>query len=265
MNKTVFALVAVAALSWASFCGAWVEPVFEPVWEEGGGKVWVEKITGMEFVWVPGGDFQMGCGDWDGDCESDEKLHRVVLDGFWMGKTEVTQGQWKIIMGNNPSRFQNGDDYPVEQVSWDDAQEFVRRLNAKNPGKKLGLPTEAQWEFACRSGGKPQKYSGGGDPDKVAWYGNNSGRQTHPVATKAPNGLGLHDMSGNVWEWVQDSYGDYSKHGKNNPIYDAGGGSDRVDRGGGWHASPSYLRCADRGGAGPGYRGAGLGFRLSGT
>ncbi len=157
------------------------------------GKTWTDSVTGMAFVWVPKGCFEMGCGTWTSDCDSDEKpVHEVCLDSFWMGKHEVTQGEWKKIMGNNPSTFKKGDKYPVERVSWNDAQEFIRRLNAKTGGRgKFRLPTEAEWEYACRSGGKPQKYAGGSDPDRVAWYGSNSGGSTHPVGTKAANGLGI--------------------------------------------------------------------------
>jgi formylglycine-generating enzyme required for sulfatase activity len=126
------------------------------------------------------------------------------VDGFWIGKYEVTQIEWQRVMGNNLSDFK-GDRNPVEEVSWNDAQEFIKRLNAKGNGM-FRLPTEAEWEYAARSGGKDEKYAGGDGVERVAWYRSNSRGKTHPVGTKAPNCLGLYDMSGNVWEWCQDWY-----------------------------------------------------------
>ncbi|MDP2279759.1 MAG: SUMF1/EgtB/PvdO family nonheme iron enzyme, partial [Nitrospirota bacterium] len=192
------------------------------------GKI-IDPATGMEIVFVKGGCFQMG--DTFGDGESDEKpVHEVCVDDYYIGKYEVTQGQWKAIMGNNPSHFKDcGDNCPVEQVSWNDVQEFIQKLNEKNnppsppftKGGKGGfrLPTEAEWEYAARSGGKSERYSGGNDIDSVAWYNKNSGGKTHPVGTKQPNGLGIYDMSGNVWEWVNDWYDEfyYKNSPKNNP------------------------------------------------
>jgi len=219
-----------------------------------------EYLIGMEFVWIESGCFMMGSNDGDGD---EKPVHEVCVDGFWMGKFEVTQGQWKKVMGNNPSNFKKGDDYPVEEVSWYDAQEFIRKLNSKGNGK-FRLPTEAEWEYACRSGGKNEKYSGGNDIGRVAWYESNSGGSTHRVGTKDPNGLGIYDMLGNVWEWVKDVYDSnaYSKHSRNNPIY-TGGGSLRVLRGGSWYNVPRSARCASRGGGiYPIYRDYLFGFRL---
>ncbi|SLM27490.1 conserved exported hypothetical protein [Desulfamplus magnetovallimortis] len=224
------------------------------------GDIWKEPVTGMEFVWVPGGCYMMG----SNSGESDEKpVHEVCLDGFWMGKYEVTQGQWQKIMGNNPSSFRKGDDYPVETVSWNDAQQFISKLNSAG-AKIFSLPTEAQWEYAARSGGKNQEYSGSNSIDSVAWYGSNSGGSTHRVGTKAANGLGIYDMSGNVWEWCQDIYAKdaYSKHVRNNPIY-AESGSNRVFRGGSWINVPAYVRCASRNGDTPDFTDSSLGFRLS--
>ena len=156
----------------------------------------------------------------------------MTVGGFWIGKYTVTQGQWQKVMGNNPSGFKKGDNYPVETVSWDDAKEFIRKLNGKS-GYTFRLPTEAEWEYAARSGGKAEKYAGGNDIDAVAWYVANSGRSTHPVGTKAPNGLGIYDMSGNVWQWCEDKYDAeaYKKHQRNNPI-SSSGGSLKVLRGG---------------------------------
>jgi len=229
------------------------------------GEIWREPVTGMELVWVPEGCYQMGCGSWTGNCDSDEKpVHEVCVDGFWMGKYEVTQGEWQKVMGSNPYSFKKGENYPVETVSWEDAKEFIRKLNSRNGGRfVLRLPTEAEWEYACRSGGKQEKYSGGGSVDQVAWYGSNSGGSTHLVGSKAANGLGIYDMSGNIWEWCEDIYASdaYSKHSRSNPIYNAGG-SRRVIRGGSWNFGPADVRCANRGGSEPAYRGDRLGFRL---
>jgi|GEM_PF-555864 len=222
-------------------------------------KIFTDPVTNMEFVWVPGGCFQMGSNDGD----SDEKpVHKVCVDGFWIGKYEVTQGQWQRLMGNNPSHFKKGDDYPVEKVYWNDVQKFIRKLNSHGNGN-FRLPTEAEWEYACRSGGKNEKYSGGEDVDRVAWYMSNSVSSTHRVGTKAPNGLGLYDMSGNVWEWCQHWYGKdyYSQSPRNNP-QGPSGGSWRVFRGGSWSGGPRYVRCALRNGRDPGIRRDDLGFRL---
>ena len=221
----------------------------------------IDPVTGMEFVRVPGGCFQMG--DTFGDGESDEKpLHEVCVDGFWMGKTEVTQGQWQKVMGSNPSRFKYGSNYPVEEVSWNDAQNYIRSF-AERSGKPVRLPTEAEWEYAARSGGKNEKYAGGGYLDDVVWYKDNSGGSTHMVASKQPNGLGLYDMSGNVWEWCQDLYNKdyYRVSPRNNPSGPTSGYS-RVNRGGSWLSLANHCRVPDRSRDGPGYREYGLGLRL---
>ena len=225
------------------------------------GKIWTEPFTEMAFIFVPPGIFQMG--DLFGDGSDDEKpVHEVELDGFWIGKYPVTQGQWQKVMGNNPSHFKKGDNHPVEKVSWGDTQAFLEKLNTRN-SDSFRLPTEAEWEYACRSGGKKEKYAGGDDVDRVAWYDENSGESTHPVGTKAPNGLGIYDMSGNVWEWVQDIYAEntYSKHARRNPIYE-GSGSYRVYRGGSWDSDAGYLRSAYRYRDPPGRRLSYIGFRV---
>ncbi len=229
----------------------------------------VDPVTGMEFVWVPGGCFQMGCGSWAGNCERDEKpVHEVCLDAFLIGKFEVTQGQWRKVMGGNPSRFNNSDDCSVESVSWNDAQKFIRKLSALNSNKyQFRLPTEAEWECACRSGGKPETYSGGSRIDRVAWHNGNSGGGIHWVGIKAPNGLGLYDMSGNVWEWCEDVYAKnaYSRHTRNNPV-NTKGGSRRVARGGSWASGARSCRSANRNYDGaPGYKRGSLGFRIART
>ena len=225
---------------------------------------YIEPVTGMRFVYVPGGCYQMGCGDWTSECDDDEKpVHEACVDGLWMGKYEVTQVQWKTVMGENPSFFKKGDSYPVENVTWNDAQEFIMKLNSRNGVDTFRLPTEAEWEYACRSGGEPEKFAGGEDINRVAWCDGNSAGSTHPVGAKMPNSLGLFDMSGNVWEWCEDWYlrDAYPKHTRNNPVVDAFG-SDRVYRGGAWDSLPSLIRCARRDGNTPGYGYHRLGLRL---
>jgi len=182
------------------------------------GGNFTDSTTGMTFVNVQGGCYEMG--DSYGDGSPEEKpVHSVCVDNFAIGKYEVTQGQWKKIMGNNPSRFSTcGDNCPVEHVSWNNAQEFIQRLSKKS-GRSYRLPTEAEWEYACRSGGKNEKYCGGNDANVVAWHEQNSGNETHSVGQKQPNGLGLFDMSGNVAEWVEDWYDEtyYQESPRDNP------------------------------------------------
>jgi len=227
-------------------------------------RTWRDPVTGMEFVKVPGGSFEMGCHANAGKCYSDEKPVRTVrLDGFWLGKHEVTQGQWKRIMGGNPSHFKKGDDYPVERVSWNDAQIFIRRLNSQSSAK-FRLPSEAQWEFACRSGGKPVTFGTGNGrvSSGNANYKNNNGGAT-PVGRNQANSLGLKDMSGNVWEWVQDKFtNNYGNVGTDNPIYERSGAF-RVLRGGGWGFFPRGLRCSGRNHGGGAYSNGSLGLRLA--
>jgi hypothetical protein len=161
-----------------------LDPIKQEVTGPRAGDTWTDPVTGMVFVWVSGGCYQMGCGSWTSNCSGDESpVHEVCVDGFWMGQTEVTQGQWQRVMGDNPSYFKKGDQYPVECVSWEDAKEYILKLNSKGIAK-FRLPSEAEWEYAARSGGKAEKYSGGGDLDSVAWYDGNSGKSTHPVKTK---------------------------------------------------------------------------------
>ena len=220
---------------------------------------WTEPSTGMEFVWVPGGCFEMGSNAGNND---ETPVHKVCVDGFWMGKYEVTQGQWQKIMGNDPARFKKGSDYPVEYVSWEDCQLFIGKLNGQS-GKTFRLPTEAEWEYACRSGGRDEQYAGGDDCDQVAWYRSNSSSSTHAVGGKAANGLGLYDMSGNVWEWCLDWYADnyYSSSPTDNPQGPLSG-SLRVNRGGSWDYYSWGLRSSYRSRYLPSSRYISLGFRL---
>lgn len=194
---------------------------------------WTEPVTGIQFVWVKPGCFQTGSQGNEAERNNDELQHNLCLEqGYYLGKTEVTQAQWQKIMGTNPSGFK-GESLPVENVSWDAAQAFIGQLKSQNPGKQFSLPTEAQWEYACRSGGKDQTYCGGEDVDSLAWYSGNADKKTHPVATKAANGLGLFDMSGNVWEWVGNWYDDYSSAAITN-LTGSAMSSSRVVRGGSW-------------------------------
>ncbi len=223
------------------------------------GDTFTDPTTGMEFVFVPGGCFRMGSNDGD----SDEKpVHEVCVDDFYIGKYEVTQEEYNRITGSNPARFKNGFRYPVEQVSWNDTQDFIRTLNGKS-GRRYRLSTEAEWEYAARSSGKNEKYSGENSVDEFAWYLDNSGGKTHQVGMKSPNGLGIYDMSGNVWEWCQDWYDSdyYSKSPKKNPE-GPGSGSSRVSRGGSWSGRSVGVRSANRYGFGPSFRDSYLGFRL---
>jgi len=215
-------------------------------------------------VLVQDGTFTMGCTDKQGsDCSDNEKpAHRVTVSNFYMGKYEVTQAQWKAVMGSNPSYFK-GDRLPVEQVSWYDVQEFIRKLNA-NTGKQYRLPTEAEWEFAARGGikSKGYKYSGSDKANRVAWYAGNSKSKTHDVGKKRSNELGLYDMSGNVWEWCSDCYGDYTSAAKTNPTGPYSG-SNRVFRGGSWGSVAGDVRVSARTYSKPDYSRDGLGFRLA--
>jgi formylglycine-generating enzyme required for sulfatase activity len=174
-------------------------------------KAKIEKL--LEFVKVKGGTFTMGS-------ESLEVAtpHKVKVSTFYMQKTEVTQELWEAVMGSNPSSDQTSKDNPVTDVSWNDCQEFIKKLNSLT-GKKYHLPTEAQWEYAARGGklSKGYKYSGSGEIDEVAWYNVNSNEKVHPVAKKKPNELGLYDMSGNVWEWCADWYEDYNLKAQKDP------------------------------------------------
>ena len=222
-------------------------------------------VNGVSFtmIAVEGGTFQMGATSEQGSvAESDEKpVHSVTLSDYYIGETEVTQELWTAVMGNNPSYYK-GNNKPVEQVSWNDCQKFITKLNQLT-GKNFRLPTEAEWEYAARGGKKSlgYKYSGSDIAGVVARYEGNSGSKTHDVKTKQANELGIYDMSGNVWEWCQDWYGDYSSSSQTNPIGPSSG-SDRVLRGGGWDSDARGCRVSYRNPYNPDYRYFSIGFRL---
>ena len=224
----------------------------------------VRSAFDIEMIWVDGGTFMMGATSERGNDESDDNeksAHLITLSGFMIGKYQVTQAQWKAIMGNNPSAF-IGDNLPVEKVSWNDVQEFIVKLNAQT-GKRYRLPTEAEWEFAASGGNmnRNYKYSGSNNPDEVAWYKENSGNRTHPVGTKSSNELGIYDMSGNVSEWCSSWYGSYRTKAPINRTPSPG--SYRVYRGGYWGTVDFGVRVSTCGGANPDYRDGILGFRLA--
>lgn len=227
-------------------------------------KVITVGNVSFTMIRVDGGTFTMGATSEQGsDADSDEKpAHQVTLSPYYIGETEVTQALWEAVMGNNPSEFK-GNNKPVETVSWDDCQEFIRKLNQKT-GLSFRLPTEAEWEYAARGGKKSlgYKYSGSNTLGNVAWYDDNSGSSTHDVKTKQANELGLYDMSGNVFEWCSDWYGSYDSSSQTNPKGSASG-SRRVYRGGGWGRYARYCRVSYRINITPYNRGYNLGLRLA--
>ena len=243
------------------------------------GKDFTERVEGMDLkmVYVKGGTFQMGATSEQGDdYYSDEKpVHEVTLSDYYIGKYEVTQGLWRKVMGTTLEEqrdkagysdfYGEGDAYPMYYVSWNEAQEFCTKLSELT-GRKYALPTEAQWEYAARGGAKSQgyKYSGGNDIDEVAWYWGNSEEKysTSPVGLNKANELGIYDMSGNVWEWCSDWYGDYSSEAQINPVGPETG-SYRVFRGGSWYYYARLCRVSDRDFTSPFYLYYDLGFRVA--
>jgi formylglycine-generating enzyme required for sulfatase activity len=230
----------------------------------GGG---VARKSGIhDLVSVTGGTFMMGSPKREKDREYNECQHSVTVKNFSIGKYEVTQADWREVMSSDPPELNNKgcDDCPVENVSWNDVQDFLKKLNARYPGKKYRLPTEEEWEYAARGGTKNAaigtgggfKYAGSNDLGKVAWYVANAGSKTHPVGGKAANQLGLYDMSGNVDEWCQDNYGPYPGC-TGNEIFSP------VLRGGRWDSAPQTCRPAYRGYTGRDDRHYSFGFRLA--
>jgi len=222
---------------------------------------------GMEFVLIPSGSFIMGKHPvFEGGSDEEGPQHKVgISQQFYLGKYPVTQTQWVVVMGYNPSKFK-GRNNPVEQVSWHDVQAFIRLLNAKEGHNRYRLPAEAEWEYAARAG-TSTVYCFGDDKNKLseyAWYNDNSGGTTHPVGQKQPNAWGLYDVHGNVREWVQDWYG--KTYYANSPETDPKGPSNgdyRVIRGGSWSFGAELCRSASRYYSMPGSRREGMGFRLA--
>ncbi len=251
----------------------------------------VSDIAGIKMVSIPGGSFRMG--DIQGGGESDEKpVHDVTLDGFEMSIYEITQGKYKAIIGSNPSVFSGSDDLPVEKVSWNDAVKFCNRISEQMEYEKcytendstwecdfskngFRLPTEEEWEYACRAGTETYFHTGNNlssdgrtstDLDRAGWYGSdygNSNNQTHPAGQKEPNAFGLYDMHGNVWEWCNDWYGEYyySSSPSTNPT-GPDSGSSRVVRGGSFFHYARYCRSASRFGDEPTETDVRIGFRI---
>ncbi len=259
-------------------------PCFPPSWadvfgEDGCGIFAECEVRGVRFMWrwIPPGNFTMGSPETENGRSADEgPLHEVILTrGFWVGETPVTQAQWRAVTGQTPSGFE-GPDRPVERVSWLDCREFIQRINDLLPGLHAALPTEAQWEYACRAGTQSAFNDGsacslphGLDPalSELGWFDENSSGETQPVRQKKANGWGLHDMHGNVWEWCRDQW-DADAYQKRRGIIidpevkgdDVGG---RVVRGGSWLGLALGCRAAFRGWNYPGYRGGDRGLRLS--
>ena len=225
------------------------------------------NVNGVKFqmVRVQGGTFQMGATSEQGnDVSINEKpIHSVTLSDYHIGQTQVTQELWQAVMGSNPSEFKGDSQCPVENVSWNDCMEFIAKLN-RLTGKNFRLPTEAEWEYAARGGSKSRgyKYSGNNNPDLVAWYDGNSINKTHPVAQKQANELGLYDMSGNVWEWCSEWYGEYINEVQTNPTGPITG-TDYVQRGGSWENGSIGVRVSRRSPGTPALRGCYYGLRLA--
>ena len=229
----------------------------------------------LKMIYVKGGEFLMGEPAGEGDEARAEKaaVHKVKVDDYYIGQFEITQSQWRAVMGTDISRQKHlagaaayygvGGNYPMYYITWEEAVEFCNRLSRRT-GKKYSLPTEAEWEYAARGGqaGETTRYAGSDDLKRVAWYFENSPSATHPVGSKKPNKLGLYDMSGNVWEWCQDWYGDtYDESDTDNPAGPASG-TFRVSRGGGSGSEESDCRVYRRSGNHPGFRLSANGFRV---
>jgi formylglycine-generating enzyme required for sulfatase activity len=223
----------------------------------------MKNSGGMEFAYVPAGNFQMGSGKGDPNGDPNEQpVHQVTFaSGFYMGRYEVTQAQWQKVMGNNPSTFSScGENCPVEQVSSDDAQEFIKKLNAQNDGYQYRLPSEAEWEYACRAG-TTGDYAG--DLNAMAWYTTNADYKTHPVGQKQANAWGLYDMHGNVSEWVMDyQHNNYDGAPADGSAWSKAVSDDRMERGGSWTFDAKRVRSAQRAEATHDYRWKDVGFRL---
>lgn len=270
MTSRLFSLsatVAVSVVLTVFSYGCSGDPPVTPPDDDDTGPIYVDSI---DMVYVDGGTFMMGCdaARFGNECNPDAPLHEVSLGGFYIGKYEVTQKLWQDVMGGNPAYNSWYDDLtlPVEQVSWNDVQKFITKLN-KATGESYRLPTEAEWEYAARggAGGGNFEFSGSDDVDNVAWYKNNSDAQSHPVGGKQPNALGVYDMSGNVAEWVADWYDDkyYAVSPRDNPKGPSSATSSRCFRGGTWLYNPVASRVFRRDMAAPETKNNYLGFRLA--
>ena len=235
----------------------------------------ITNSIGMKLVLIPKGTFMMGSPETEEGHNEDETQHEVtIIKDYYLGVTQVTQGQYEKVMGTNPSRFQDVEiigsstNYPVECVSWEDAVEFCEKLSdlleEKKAGRVYRLPTEAEWEYACRAGSETA-YSFGESTESLgdyAWFFDNSEDQTHPVGEKKPNAWGLYDMQGNVWEWCSDWYDEYPKGAVSDPTGPKEG-SYRVLRGGSWRFEAAFCGSGNRFWYVPSYRRDSLGFRLA--
>lgn len=209
---------------------------------------WREPLTGMQFVRVPAGCYPMG--DTFGGGETNElPVHEVCLESFWIGQYEVTQAEWLKAMPVNLSVFDKGGNYPMDSVNQTDIATFVGKLAAANPGRRFRLPTEAEWEYACRGGGRQERFAGEPPPAgaNTAEHAAVHGETSQPVGSFPPNALGLYDMSGNLWEWVADVYASdaYLHHDRQAPRY-TGSGPSRLLRGGAWSHDAAFARCSKR-------------------
>lgn len=234
-----------------------------------GASFTVDGVT-FEMVPVEGGTFTMGATAEQGGADDRENpAHEVTVSGFAIGKYPVTQALWEAVMGENPSMFEGNSSRPVESVSWEDCREFIEELNARlglpdASGRSFRLPTEAEWEYAARGGNRSRgyRYSGSDDIGEVAWYDRNSSNgTTHPVGEKGPNELGVYDMSGNVWEWCGDWYGNYPSEAERDPTGPSSGSS-RVLRGGSWDGNARGCRVSYRYYSPPGSGSRNFGLRL---
>jgi formylglycine-generating enzyme required for sulfatase activity len=224
-----------------------------------GTKSWVEPVTGIEFLLIPGGEFTMGS---NGPRDDEKPPHRVRVSDFYLARHEVTQREWERVMGTRPSRFSDCGECPVEQVSWDDVQDFL-----KGAGITLRLPTEAEWEYAAGGGGSHQKWPGtdsSSETGEFAWYSGNFSGKTRSVGLKLPNLYGLYDMAGNVGEWCADWYSEtyYQDSPTDNPR-GPDTGDRRVIRGGSWLSDPNDIRVTHRSRRSAGSRSPAIGFRVA--
>lgn len=218
----------------------------------------------MTFAKIPAGEFLMGCSKGDSMCDdkdphNEKPAHMVkITKAFELGTTVVTQAQWAAVMGGAPPSTFKGDNLPVENISWNQVQEFLDKINALNDGFKYRLPTEAEWEYAARAG--TTEAVPGGSLDAIAWYDQKGGPKTKPVGTKAANAWGLFDMMGNVMQWTQDAYSSFKKNDVSDPVNAKG--DTRVVKGGGWDALPGVMRVSARWGIAPNLKNNNAGFRL---